>query len=309
MNAASYVRAAEFYTFADDPDKEPLYESFLALFHEAFAHHDLRRLQIPYGGASLPALELLPDGPARGVVVLHGGYDSFIEEFYSLLWFFARQGFRAIGFDGPGQGGARRRSRLPLDYRWERPVGAVLDHFGLQDVTLIGLSMGGYFALRAAAFERRVQRVIVSGHAYDYMKIAPAPAAWLMRVFHAHLRDLTNRMSRWKIRRGGMEAWNIAHLMYVLDVDEPMAGLDFALQLNEENLHSDLVTQDVLVLASERDHFIPVRLHREQLRRLIAARSLTDRVFTEREQAHNHCQIGNLGLALRVMADWIDAKT
>ena len=106
-----------------------------------------------------------------------------------------------------------------------------------------------------------------------------------------------------------MEAWNISHLMYVLDLDEPMAALEFAFELNEENLHSDVVKQDVLILASREDHFIPFRLHHQQLRRLNAARSVTDRVFTREDHAQNHCQIGNIGLALQVMREWIDRKT
>jgi hypothetical protein len=97
--------------------------------------------------------------------------------------------------------------------------------------------------------------------------------------------------------------------MYVLGVDERMAALEFALQLSEENLHSDLIRQDVLILASREDHFIPFRLHREQLRRLTAARSVTDRVFTKEEHAQNHCQIGNVGLVLKVMRQWIDKRT
>ncbi|MFQ5595234.1 MAG: hypothetical protein ACE5HA_13895 [Anaerolineae bacterium] len=113
----------------------------------------------------------------------------------------------------------------------------------------------------------------------------------------------------WKIRQGGMEAWNISHMMYVLDVDEPMTALDFSFQLNEGNLHSDLVKQDVLILASRNDHFIPFRLHEEQLRRLTHAKSVTDRVFTKEDHADNHCQIGNIGLALKVMREWLDETT
>jgi len=63
---------------------------------------------------------------------------------------------------------------------------------------------------------------------------------------------------------------------------------------------------DVLILASREYHYIPFRLHQQQLRRLTAARSVTDRVFTREESAHNHCQIGNIGLALRVMGEWLD---
>ena len=308
-NAAFYVRAAEFYTFPDDPDKVPLYDRFLELFQDAFPNSVDQRFEVPYGDASLPGFDLPPQGPSRGTILLHGGYDSFIEEFLSLMWHFSKNGYRVIGFDGPGQGGARRQGGLPLDYRWEKPVAAVLDHTGLEDVTLVGLSMGGYFALRAASFEGRVGRVIASGHAYDYMRVAPAPAAWLLTFFCHHFRDFTNKMSLRKIRRGGMEAWNISHLMYVLGIDEPMAGLEFAMEMNEDNLRSDRVKQDVLLLTSRNDHFIPVRLHNEQLRRLTSARSVTGRVFTKADHAENHCQIGNMGLALRVMEEWIEEKT
>ncbi len=308
MNAAFYYRAAEFYTFPHDPDKEPLYDRFSELFYRAFEDHGIERIQIPYGESSLPAIGVMPRGSPKGTIVIHGGYDSFIEEFYSLMRFFATSGFRVIGFDGPGQGAARRKSGLLLDYHWEKPVGAVLDHLGLEGVTLIGLSMGGYFALRAAAFEPRVERVVASGHAFDYRKVARAPATWVILFFRDHLREFTNRLSKWKIKNGGMEAWNISHMMYVFGVDEPMDALDCAFQLSEENLHSDLVKQDVLILASQEDHFIPIRLHKEQLRRLTSSRSVTDRVFTKEEHAHNHCQFGNVRLALKVMREWIEEK-
>jgi pimeloyl-ACP methyl ester carboxylesterase len=308
VNAASYYRAAEFYTFPDDPDKEPLYDRFSEVFYQAFGADRIERIRVPYGQSWLPAIAVGPMGKRKGTIVLHGGYDSFIEEFYSLLTYFAALGYRAVGFEGPGQGATRRKAGLTMDYRWERPVGAVLGHLGLDDVTLIGLSMGGYFALRAAAFEPRVKRVIASGHAFDYRKVAPACATQLLKFFHDHMREFTNRLSRWKIGRGGVEAWSISHMMYILGTDEPMVALDFAFALSEENLHSDLVRQDVLLLASREDHFIPFRLHKEQLRRLTAARSVSDRVFTREDHAHNHCQIGNIGLALSVMAEWLGGK-
>ena len=308
MNAAFYYRAAEFYAFPNDPDKEHLYDRFSEYFYQAFEDHGIERIEIPYGEASLPAMAVMPKGRPKGTILIHGGYDSFIEEFYSLMRYFAASGFRVIGFDGPGQGAARRRGELLLDYRWEKPVGAILDHLGLEGVTLVGISMGGYFALRAAAFTPRVERVIATGHAFDYRRVARAPAVWLLLFFRDHFREVTNRLSKWKIRKGGMEAWNISHMMYVFGVNEPMSTLDRAFELNEENLHSELVKQDVLILASQDDHFIPHRLHREQLRRLTSARSVTGRVFTREEHAENHCQCGNIGLALNVMREWIEEK-
>ena len=47
-----------------------------------------------------------------------------------------------------------------MTQRWEEPVSAVLDYFHLDDVTLIGLSLGGYLALRTAAIENRISRVV-----------------------------------------------------------------------------------------------------------------------------------------------------
>jgi hypothetical protein len=40
---------------------------------------------------------------------------------------------------------------------------------------------------------------------------------------------------------------------------------------------------------------------------LTAAPSVSARVFTEAEQAQNHCQVGNQGLALQVILGWLDA--
>ena len=43
-----------------------------------------------------------------------------------------------------------------------------------------------------------------------------------------------------------------------------------------------------------------------QINALTNAGSVTGRVFTREEQAHNHCQVGNTGLALEVMVKWIE---
>jgi hypothetical protein len=44
----------------------------------------------PYEGAFLPAMRVRPvSGPARGTILRHGGFDSFIEEFLLWMWYFA----------------------------------------------------------------------------------------------------------------------------------------------------------------------------------------------------------------------------
>jgi len=72
---------------------------------------------------------------------------------------------------------------------------------------------------------------------------------------------------------------------------------------------SRLGTQDVLVLAASEDHYVPRSQFERQLRALTGARSVTGRLFTAADQAHNHCQVGNIGLSLRVIADWIALVT
>jgi hypothetical protein len=47
------------------------------------------------------------------------------------------------------------------------------------------------------------------------------------------------------------------------------------------------------------------RLTTSAAKALTAARSVTVRVFTKAEHADQHCQIGNIGLACRVLTTWL----
>ena len=60
-------------------------------------------------------------------------------------------------------------------------------------------------------------------------------------------------------------------------------------------------------MAAEQDHYVPLRQFHDQMKTLTNVRSLTTRLFTRAEHAQNHCQIGNLGLSLRVIVGWLDA--
>ncbi len=153
-NAAFYHRAAEFLVDPADPAKVPLYRRFRETFDAGFASEEIERHLIPYGDGFLSAARLVPRGPARGTVVIHGGFDSFIEEFFCFWRYFRELGYEVVAFDGPGQGATHRLHGVPHDHDWEKPVGRVLDHFQLSEVTLLGISFGGYWCVRAAAFDR-----------------------------------------------------------------------------------------------------------------------------------------------------------
>ena len=309
INAAFYSRAAEFYTTPRDPDKGALYDRFARLFYGAIEGEAFTRESVPYGGGSLPALIVPPASSKRGTIVIHGGFDSFIEEWYSMMRHFSGLGYEVVGFEGPGQGAALRKHGLPLDLAWEKPTGAVLDRFRLEGVTLIGLSMGGWFALRAAAFEPRVERVIASGHSMDYMGSMNYLVKWLHMWSAKHMRGFTDRMAAKKLEKEGMGSWVAEQLMYITKKEKPMDAFDAYLWMNAENQHPELVRQDCLVMASREDHFVPFKMHARQLEALRNARSVTGRVFTREEHAQNHCQVGNIGLALNVMTEWIAEKS
>ncbi|MBN1620794.1 alpha/beta fold hydrolase [candidate division WOR-3 bacterium] len=306
MNSAFYYRAAEFYTKSWSPEKNVLYDKFSDSFYRAFKNDRIEKHQIPYENSFLSAIKINPFTESKGTIVIHGGFDSFIEEFYSMMRYFADSGYEVIGFDGPGQGATLRIHGIPITIEWEKPTGSVLDYFNKDNVTMIGLSMGGWLCMRAAAFEKRIKRVITSGHAIDYMKSMPS----ILRYIHVwcieHWPDFMNRMAELKFKnRENTASWVVDHLMFITKKNRPMEALQLYLDLNERNISSDLVEQDVLILTSKNDHLVPFMLHGLQLKALVNAKSVTEKIFTEKDHAQNHCQIGNIGLALETMLDWL----
>jgi len=305
-NAALYFRGAEFYTFEGDvPDKLSLYDRFRENFRRAFPRSEEERIMVPYGGAFLPALRIIPGKNRRGTILLHGGFDSFLEEWYLMMRYLSSHGYEVIGFEGPGQGSALLKQGIPMDIEWEKPVKAVLDHFSLEEATVFGLSMGGWFCLRAAAFEPRVKRVIASGHAVDYMEIAPAAMAWMFEFFMKY-ENFFNRSSYWKMKHNPAVKWQIGNAMHITKAATPLEASRLTLNLSRENMHPGNITQNVLLLTGRKDHFIPFRLHRRQVDALINAASVTERIFTEKEHAQNHCQIGNIRLLLDTVLEWLE---
>lgn len=125
---------------------------------------------------------------APGTVVVVPGLDSAKEEFLDLVSALLARGLAVFAMDGPGQGVLAATSVLRPDY--ERIVGRVIDALGVARVGIVGLSLGGYFAARAAALEARVAAVAtVSGpFRLDWDELPPP------------VRDIMSR------RTGGAEA-------------------------------------------------------------------------------------------------------
>jgi 2,6-dihydroxypseudooxynicotine hydrolase len=129
---------------------------------------------IPYQGLQMPGYLHLAagDGPAPCVIMVNGA-DSVKEEYHNWARQFVRRGMSVLTMDGPGQG--EMLGRLPMrPEAWEEPMGAAIDALeasGRVDATRVGIwgsSMGGFLALRAAAFEPRIRAAISSGGFYDF---------------------------------------------------------------------------------------------------------------------------------------------
>src|SRR5262249_29640170 len=121
------------------------------------------RHDIPLEGYVLRAAQ----GPAAPTVLMPCGYDSPVEEFYTLGGFEAAlRGFNVVAFSGPGQAEMLHERGIPFGPDFESVVGPVIDFVertaendGRLDPTriaLVGRSFGGYLAPRAAAHEPRI---------------------------------------------------------------------------------------------------------------------------------------------------------
>jgi pimeloyl-ACP methyl ester carboxylesterase len=318
-NAAAYYRAAEFFMAASDPDRPAAYDTQAKLFRElraeAFASGAIREAEVPYERGTLPAWSLrVPEGVARrGVVVLHGGFDSYAEELYPLARHISEAGYQTVLFEGPGQGAVIRKQGIPFTTEWERPVAAVLDHFELDDVTLLGLSLGGYLAPRAAAFLPRIRRVIAFDVCWDLFEAGLSTQPWPLRIAMRVLLGLRaervlNGLARRQMERDPFARWAIEHGTYVFGVERPYEYLRRMKRFTTRHI-SQRIEQDFLLLAGSADHYMPLEHFHRQARALSNVRSFTGRIFTPAESAQTHCQVGNLGLALRVILDWIEERT
>jgi len=131
------------------------------------------RVAIPYeGGATMYGILRKPwHTPHPPVVILVPGLDSVKEELHLYGDDFLQRGMAVLAIDGPGQG--EMEFEFPLRHDYEVPIKYAIDYLdGRVDVDakrvgLMGVSFGGQFAVRAAAFEKRLKAAIGNCGPYD----------------------------------------------------------------------------------------------------------------------------------------------
>jgi 2,6-dihydroxypseudooxynicotine hydrolase len=152
----------------------------IACRQAALAHLDPpgERVEIPFEGTRLYGILRKPNGVARPpVVVMCMGLDSAKEEMDAYESVFLARGMATLAFDGPGQGEAEYELRIRGDF--EAPVKSVIDwverraDLDTAGIGLWGVSLGGYYAPRAAAHEKRVKACISLSGPYDWAELWP----------------------------------------------------------------------------------------------------------------------------------------
>jgi pimeloyl-ACP methyl ester carboxylesterase len=313
LRAGCYWRSAEFFMRADDPERKIAREKFLEAVRSVYGPELGERHLVPYADGLtkgfLPAYRFKPPR-AKCTIVFFGGFDSYIEELTSAFIYLRDAGYDVIAFDGPGQGGALNEAGLPMTAEWHKPVSAVLDYFEVEGVALVGLSLGGCLVLRAAALEPRVERVVAYDVLTNFLDV-------ILRQTHVLLRGMLKVLLRlravgvvnWVVERVARKSpvvqWGIEQGMQVTGTRSAFEFLQMTERFQTRDISAS-VRQDVLLLAGSEDHYVTMEQWHDQIRMLKNARSITARLFTPSERAENHCQVGNYGLALRTIVNWLD---
>jgi 2,6-dihydroxypseudooxynicotine hydrolase len=140
------------------------------------------RIEVEFEGTGIPGYLRLPLGVTgrAPLAILLGGLDSTKEESYHFENACLKRGLATFTFDGPGQG--EYFLQRPLVQDFERYCSAVVDHLVQRKELdpgrfgVVGRSLGGYFAARAAAFDERLRACVVFGALYDVAHIESIPS-------------------------------------------------------------------------------------------------------------------------------------
>ena len=293
--SARYLRASTYYLTGErqtppGPAKTRSYAAALHAFATAirYSPHPIERVEINSPDGILPG-HLTPaqtDRPAP-VVIFYNGFDVTKEILYGIIGEeFAERGIACLVIDTPGTGEPLRLRDVASRPDYEVPTSAIVDYLQTRDdidptrIGLLGISLGGYYAPRGAAYEHRIKACAAWGGVYDY------GAIWQNRW---ETTSLTTSVPFWQ-------------LPWVMGTDTMEQALERVKQWTLADALPHL-TQPLLIVHGEADQAIPV----QDARRAHAAAGSIDkqlRIFTEADGGSEHVNADDPDPARQLIADW-----
>jgi dienelactone hydrolase len=319
LRASNYYRTGEFYLHGLD-NAAALESSRLARskFEQAIAlmPHRSTKLAIPYEGTTLPGYLFQPaaDRGPRATLLICTGFDGTQEELYMNVAQAAMdRGYNLLTFEGPGQGAVIREQHLYFRHDWEKVVTPVIDFAQTRPeidagrLALMGVSYGGYFAARAAAFDHRLAALLVVDGLYDLYGAAvtmmvPAEARGLLtQLDAARAPELDAFMERLKNAATGAR-WALNHGPWAFGVG---SAREFVARLRSYTLKevAGQIRCPTLVCEAENDQFF--RGQPEQIFDALSCEKTYAR-FTTEDAAEEHCHVGATRLMNQRVFDWLD---
>lgn len=295
--AALYCSAAERMQAHGFAERLPLYKYSLELFQRGveLARENCTRVEFPYAGTTLAGLFVKADTVREGVkapcLVVMNGLDSTKEQLYrsTLPRDLARRGVSALFIDQPGTGEALRLKNLPAIVESEKWAGAVIDYLETRDdvdssrIGALGVSLGGYYAPRAVAFEKRFFLGAVWGANHNWGEIQKRREA----------REGENPVPHY---------WNHVHWVWgAKDHEEFMA---IAARVHLDGV-AEKITVPFLVTHGDNDRQIPLDYAHRTFEQLTASPKRELKIFTDREGGVEHCSLDNPAFGGAFISDWV----
>lgn len=130
------------------------------------------RVLIPFEGKHLVGVLRKPTGVAGPpIMIMAGGLDAAKEELFTFQSDYLNRGIAILAVDLPGQGEAEYDFVIRADF--ENVAGPIIDWLQTRSdldserLALWGISLGGYYAPRAAAFDKRIKACLANCGPYD----------------------------------------------------------------------------------------------------------------------------------------------
>ncbi|MBQ1089981.1 S9 family peptidase [Streptomyces sp. B93] len=315
LRAHNYYRTAEFFQRDDPRDAEAL--RLMRLSQETFTaaaglmDRPPLPVRIPYEGTTLPGHFYAADdsGEPRPTVVHHGGIDSTLEEGYFFVAAAAlARGYNCLCFEGPGQGSVLRDQGLVFRPDWERVVTPVVDFaLGLPGVdpdrlALVGTSLGGLLALRAAAHEHRLAAAVAHDAVWqlgDVVALPPFVLEWVEQGCD----DFANPVMWGIAAQQTFTRWLLRQALWTFGAATPAELLRVLPRFGLADVIGE-VRCPVLVLDAEEDLFFAGLEHAKKVYTgLNSPKTLY--VFTADEGGGAHCHSGAMRLYHERLFTWL----